>query len=525
MKKRRIMIRLSSILFFCIFSLFVFLPASAFAACPEEMTSYWKLDGELNPPYLNEIDPGFDGICRAPGACPSPTTDGAVGDGAQEFERFTQTTGTGINVPGSAVDAPFNWAATDSFTIEYWIKREPGGFTSNEVVVGRNINPTTGLHWWTGLTSSGVAAFELLDRSNNGPARVDGTSNLADGEWHHVVAVRDADQNKNLLYVDGVLENSADFNYGTGDGFGTLAASLNIGWLNLSNGFHFNGTIDEVALYDVALPQSIIVGHYVLMIPYCDNVTSSIGVFRNGSWYLDANGSRTWDAGDITIPAGSFGNPNDIPITGDWNGDGITNIGVFRNGNWYLDANGSGTWDAGDVTIPAGSFGNPNDIPVTGDWNGDGITNIGVFRNGNWYLDANGSRTWDAGDITIPAGSFGNPNDIPITGDWNGDGITNIGVFRNGNWYLDANGSRTWDAGDVTISAGSFGNPNDIPVTGDWNGDGITNIGVFRNGNWYLDANGSRTWDAGDVTISAGSFGNPNDIPITGVWSSGTGSN
>jgi hypothetical protein len=27
------------------------------------------------------------------------------------------------------------------------------------------------------------------------------------------------------------------------------------------------------------------------------------------------------------------------------------------------------------------------DIPVTGDWNGNGVTKIGIFRNGLWYLD------------------------------------------------------------------------------------------------------------------------------------------
>jgi hypothetical protein len=515
MKKRRIMFRLSSILIFCIFSLFAFLPASAFAACPEQMTSYWKLDGELNePPFVNEIDSKFNGNCRATGACPTHTTNAAVGDGARQF---ISTSATGINIPASiTLDAPFDWVADDSFTIEFWIKRE-AGITGTEVVVGRDAGKSD-LHWWIGLTNTGVAAFQLLDVNRNGPDLLTGSTNLADGEWHHVAAVRDAGQGKNLLYVDGVLENSSGtFNYPTlGGGFLSPTAALNIGWLNLSPFYYFNGVIDEVALYDVALPARIIERHYVLMKPYCEG--SSVGVFRNGNWYLDANGSRTWDAGDVTIPLGTFGIQNDIPITGDWNGDGITNIGVFRNGAWYLDQDGSRSWGPGDVTIPAGAFGNPNDIPITGDWNGDGITNIGVFRNGAWYLDANGSRTWNAGDVTIPAGTFGNPNDIPVTGDWNGDGITNIGVFRNGAWYLDLNGNRAWDAGDLVISAGTFGNPNDIPVTGDWNGDGITNIGVFRNGNWYLDFNGSRTWDAGDITIPAGSFGNLNDIPLTGVW-------
>jgi hypothetical protein len=520
MKKCRIPIRSFSIFILCMFSFFVILPASVFAACPEEMTSYWKLDGELNPPYINEIDPDFDGECRALGACPTSTPDGAVGEGAQVFNSKA---GTGINIPARlSLDAPFDWGADDSFTIEFWIKRA-AGLSGIEVVVGRD-DASTNLHWWIGVTEKGRVAFQLLDEGNQGPAMLVGSTVVADGQWHHVAAVRDADQDKNLLYVDGVLDGFRDHDYsplGVGVGFKSTTAALNIGWLNLSPNYYLNGVIDEVALYDVALPATTIKRHYVLMKPYCE--VSSVGVFRNGNWYLDANGNGKWDPGvDLAFPAGSFGLANDKPITGDWNGDGNTNVGVFRNGIWYLDANGNGKWDPGvDITVPAGSFGLSTDIPITGDWNGDGNTNVGVFRNGVWYLDANGNGKWDPGvDITVPAGSFGLSTDIPITGDWNGDGITNIGVFRNGAWYLDFNGNGKWDPGvDLAFPAGSFGLANDKPITGDWNGDGNTNVGVFRNGAWYLDANGNGKWDPGvDITVPAGSFGLANDKPITGVW-------
>jgi hypothetical protein len=142
---------------------------------------------------------------------------------------------------------------------------------------------------------------------------------------------------------------------------------------------------------------------------------SMIGVFRNGAWYLDSDGSGSWNgATDTTVAA--FGASTDIPVTGDWNGDGKTEIGTFRSGAWYLDSDGSGTWSgATDTTIAA--FGGPGDIPVTGDWNGDGKTEIGVFRNGAWYLDSDGSGTWSgATDTTIAA--FGGSTDKPVSGKW-----------------------------------------------------------------------------------------------------------
>ena len=239
-----------------------------------------------------------------------------------------------------------------------------------------------------------------------------------------------------------------------------------------------------------------------------------IGVFRNGPWYLDYNGNRIWDpeSGDLSFWLGTGG---DIPIAGDWNGDGIDEIGVFRNGPWYLDYNGNRVWDpeSGDISFWLGTTG---DIPVAGDWNGDGKDEIGVFRNGPWYLDYNGNRVWDpeSGDISFWLGTTG---DVPVAGDWNGDGKDEIGVFRNGPWYLDYNGNREWDplSGDVSFW---FGTTGDVPVAGDWNVDGKDEIGVFRNGPWYLDYNGNREWDplSGDVSFW---FGTSGDKPVSGRWS------
>lgn len=56
-----------------------------------------------------------------------------------------------------------------------------------------------------------------------------------------------------------------------------------------------------------------------------------------------------------------------VPVTGDWNGDGITEIGVFRNGTWVLDMNGNGAWN-GAMIDKTGTFGLATDKPVSGTW-------------------------------------------------------------------------------------------------------------------------------------------------------------
>ncbi|SNB47975.1 Ig-like domain-containing protein [Geobacter sp. DSM 9736] len=245
----------------------------------------------------------------------------------------------------------------------------------------------------------------------------------------------------------------------------------------------------------------------VLWTPQRPQQAAQVGVFREGQWFLDKNGSGAWESeADATA---SFGIPGDIPVVGSWTGAG-TQIGVFRSGAWYLDINGNGAWD--DGIDAAYSFGIPTDIPVTGKWNGGSATKIGVFRNGAWHLDMNGNGGWDEGDASY---SFGIPGDKPITGDWTGSGITRIGVVRGNTWYLDMNRNGTWD--DGIDAAYTFGNPDDVPVTGDWNGSGATKIGVIRGNTWFLDTNGNGAWDDGVDAVVSG-FGIPGDVPVTGDW-------
>jgi hypothetical protein len=239
-----------------------------------------------------------------------------------------------------------------------------------------------------------------------------------------------------------------------------------------------------------------------------------IGVFRSGTWYLDANNNGAWDPGADTVYA-DFGMAGDLPVVGEWNGALSPQVGVFRDGMWYLDVNNNGAWDPGTDSVYA-NFGMAGDLPVAGEWSA-GSSQVGVFRDGTWYLDANGNGAWDPDTDTVYA-NFGMVGDLPVVGDWNGDGIASeIGVFRNGTWYLDANNNGAWDPDTDTVYA-NFGMGGDLPVVGDWDGDGIASeIGVFRNGTWYLDANDNGAWDPDTDTVYA-NFGQAGDIPVIGIW-------
>jgi serine-aspartate repeat-containing protein C/D/E len=129
---------------------------------------------------------------------------------------------------------------------------------------------------------------------------------------------------------------------------------------------------------------------------------------------------------DVIDHVFEFGGENDRAVVGDWNGDGVVTIGVFRNGTWFLDVNGNGRWDNGDVTA---YFGREGDIPVVGDWTGDGVSKLGVYRNGTFYLDTDNNRTLDAHDKVF---ALGNPGDKPCAGDFTGSGVDTVGVYQDG---------------------------------------------------------------------------------------------
>jgi serine-aspartate repeat-containing protein C/D/E len=119
-----------------------------------------------------------------------------------------------------------------------------------------------------------------------------------------------------------------------------------------------------------------------------------------------------------------YGGSTHVPVSGDWNGDGIHAIGIFRDGQWQLDMNGDGKYTDADVSI---EFGREGDQPVVGDFDGNGIDDLGVFRGGQWIIDSNGNRELDAHDQVF---ELGNSEDVPVVGDWNGDGVDQPGLYR-----------------------------------------------------------------------------------------------
>ncbi|MBX3085093.1 MAG: DUF2341 domain-containing protein [Anaerolineae bacterium] len=245
---------------------------------------------------------------------------------------------------------------------------------------------------------------------------------------------------------------------------------------------------------------------------YLAGKLDTVGIFRptTTTFYLRYANSTGQADKELT-----FGAATDLPVAGDWNGDGIDTIGIYRTstGQFFLtDAqNAPLTVDYNFV------FGVPGDTPIVGDWDGDGKDGVGVFRptNGLIYLTNNLATGFAAYTMVL-----GSPGDVGIAGDWDGDGKATPGVYRPSNqqFYLTNQVCNCSVFADYSVGLGIAG---DVPFTGDWNGDGITGIGVFRptNGITYLKHDPTQSGFA-DINFV---YGIANDKPIAGHWTDAGG--
>lgn len=238
-------------------------------------------------------------------------------------------------------------------------------------------------------------------------------------------------------------------------------------------------------------------------------VPSTIGIYRNGKWYIDSDGDRIFTAADRIVNFGGL--PDDVPLTGD-----ARALALYRGstGDFVFDDDVDGTADRSiHHPLQAG------EIPIVGDWNGDGRSDIGVFSQGIWRIDSNGDGVIDPSvDKTF---QFGSPGNKPVVGDWNSDGKAEIGVFNNGVWTLDTNGDGQYNAasGDETFTFGEAGNS---PIAGSWTGTIRSQVGVARGDSiWLLDTNGNHTYDGyegGDEVFSfMNGFINNADMPVVKI--------
>jgi CSLREA domain-containing protein len=240
----------------------------------------------------------------------------------------------------------------------------------------------------------------------------------------------------------------------------------------------------------------------------------TIGVYKDGVFSL----RNTNNSGAADITAAFGGDAADLPVVGDWDGNGVDTIGVYRNSTGFFFLSDSNTAPAVNYTV---LFGNPGDTPFAGRWdNTMSGSGIGVYRNSNGILYQKKTLVTGFDDFFA---IFGNPGDQGFAGDWDADGFDSIGVYRSSNqtWYLTNNSTPSGIVfSDIDFV---FDISTNRPVVGDWDGNltsthgYLTPLGVFD----LRPAPGAFAFGPADGRPIAGKWIAPSRPPLAGIGVNG----
>jgi hypothetical protein len=234
----------------------------------------------------------------------------------------------------------------------------------------------------------------------------------------------------------------------------------------------------------------------------------------NGIWYVLA------DQGSGGPQTRQWGLPGDVPVPGDYDGDGQSDFAVWRpsNGTWYIIP-------SGNPAVPiVRQWGLAGDVPLAGDFDGDKRTDFAVWRpsSGTWLIVPS------ANPNGVIVQQWGISGDVPLSGDFDGDGKTDLAVWRpsSGTWYIIPSSQPGQPIAE------QWGLNGDVPISGDFDGDAKADLAVWRptSGTWYIIPSSNpgqpmvEQWGlAGDIPVSADFDGDgKTDLtawrPASGTW-------
>ena len=263
------------------YNLYVFPPLTSLN---NNLISYWRMGKYVNNGLQNTFK-DFLGINNGQSDINVTASNGISGYGVT-FNGNTISNNESIKVLD---DSTFYFNNSQSFSIEVWVKTS----STNGAFLGK-YRAASQMGYYLGVNSNGKAIFYVKDNDTYSggtkthsavSASVVSSSIINDNNWHHVVGVFDRSSAPNTtlrLYVDGSQVNTALGTY-YGDFFSydplTMGSYANINF--------FNGSLDEVAIYNGVLPLSDIQAHYTRGNTYAEgyfDINARIKVLLQGPY-------------------------------------------------------------------------------------------------------------------------------------------------------------------------------------------------------------------------------------------------
>ena len=206
---------------------------------------------------------------------------------------------------------PTSLQITNTITLSAWIKTTDT--SSYEIIIGKD-SIGTGTRSFILYRGGSVAVFTIY--TSGGFEKVEGTTTINDGSWHHIMGVNDGTNLK--IYVDGIPDAT---NVGGGVTFLNGITPFQIGRRASApaNRGYFTGNIDEVAVWNT--DQSANASAIGSTIPTDLSTYNPISWWRMGEeaayigreWVLTDQGSGGNNGFSDTLPAPPAQPSTDVP--------------------------------------------------------------------------------------------------------------------------------------------------------------------------------------------------------------------
>jgi hypothetical protein len=216
----------------------------------------------------------------------------------------------------------------------------------------------------------------------------------------------------------------------------------------------------------------------------------------------------------------AFASGEQVPLLGDFNGDGKDDIASFTRGSAadvsVALSNGAGF---GAAVKWHDTFASGTQVPAVGDFNGDGKDDLVSFTRGS-AADAFVALSTGSGFGTAVKwqDAFAAGEQLPTVGDFNGDGKDDVASFTRGSAADVFVATSTGSAFGTSVKwSDTFASGAQVPVVGDFNGDGKDDVARFTRGSSSDVFVATSTGSAFAASVKwHDTFGAANDVPGTG---------
>jgi len=237
-----------------------------------------------------------------------------------------------VSVPSNSV-----YTVGDNYTIEAWINSSSSSLQSL-------IQGWYGFGFQIYLTTSGTIRFVLREPSGNGVG-FSGTTQITDGNWHHIAAV--LNEENVSVFVDGSLETEGTFdNTVTGNGSDNLSFGHSP-WASE----YYSGLLDEIRIWNTTRTQSEIQNNMSTELNGDENGLIGYWNFNEGSGTTLTD--QTSNDNDGTIYGATWS--TDVPFSGTtttsaltWSVQAKASLGSYNDNDNYLGvaSDATNTFDA-----------------------------------------------------------------------------------------------------------------------------------------------------------------------------------